>query len=571
MTRIVWLCALCVLWIAPCGAAAAEVHLFDDSLLNPPPPSPPTPAPTRRLPVLFVHGHDIDFGLGSDNATDDSDNPNYKSNWWNPRGSLPSFKQALDHDKNRWLDIEPYYIRFENQARSITEDAADIQQAVDEIVRRHNPGFDTTAPSGPPPVRVVIIAYSKGTLSTRQYLKSLQVQVEDPGGIALLSPRPAYRPVSEFIAISPPNHGLATPLFRSTTKVSVQQLYDGVTPADSSGNDCGLGYGEAKADNFIEALNGETNLDTQVSIAGPAPNEAPGSRNVAQEPHEGILYVTLFATNNDDMVGGDTPSGDCRNRGLASNLSADAINLTISGISDDNILDFGLLRHLRKAAVHANTVHTPEVICLALFAAAHQRSPAGERCEGDIPIIPPPAAAMLALDMSGSMLAPACSQLPFAPRGAQGFRRVVRAALVAMGRARDRLGVTYFRTNVGEPQFDAQRVATLTNANVAAIIADVRGQTTVPGNLHRDGRRAATLGRSTAGTFGAGRRTAARHPVQRRYAERQSDGARAVRQSATARHRRRHRPPHFGRASSRPADANRHAVGCVRRVARRYR
>jgi hypothetical protein len=159
--------------------------------------------------VLFVHGHAIDFELGSDNTTDDPADPNYKKNWWAGLNGLPSFKQTFEHPSNSWLDIEPYFIRFEDQARSITEDARDIQQAVDDIIRRHNPNFDPTAPSGPPPVQLVIIAYSKGTISTRQYLKSLQQQVQDNGGISLPPPRPGYRPVSEFIAIAPPNHGLA--------------------------------------------------------------------------------------------------------------------------------------------------------------------------------------------------------------------------------------------------------------------------------------------------------------------------------------------------------------------------
>ena len=483
MMRIVWLGVILMLCIVRCGAGAAEVHLADDSLLNPPAPFPPTLPPIRRLPVLFVHGHAIDFQLGSDNTTDDPANPNYKSNWWNSRDSLPSFKQTLDNPNNSLLDIEPYFIRFEDQTRSITEDAAEIQQAVDDIVRRHNPGFDTTAPSAPPPVQVVIIAYSKGTLSTRQYLKSLQVQVQDPGGVALLPPRPNYRPVSEFIAISPPNHGLATPLFRSTTKISVKQLYNGVTPPDLLGGGCGSAYGEAKADNFIEILNGETSLDTQVSTSAPAPNEAPGSRGSGLGPRDGILYVTLFATNNDDMIGGDTPSGDCRNRALASNLSADAINLTIAGISNDG----QLLPNLRKAAVHANTPHTQDVICMALFAAIHHGSPAGQTCtrDGDIPVIPlpQPVATVLALDLSGSMLAPACNNCPSRLDVLKDAVELFVQLWSQMGRTSDRLGVTYFRTNVDQPQFNGDILPMLTSTNVAAILNHVRGQESLPTNL----------------------------------------------------------------------------------------
>jgi hypothetical protein len=164
MLRFLRICAFATLCGLPGRADAAEVHLADDTLL-----SSNSPAPVRRVPVLFVHGHF--FGIDSD--TDDPTNPHYKQNWWEAPSGLTSFQQTLDHASNSGLDIEPYYIRFADQARSITEDARDIQDAVDQIVQRHNPGFDTAAPPGPPPVQVVIIGYSKGTISARQYLKSL--------------------------------------------------------------------------------------------------------------------------------------------------------------------------------------------------------------------------------------------------------------------------------------------------------------------------------------------------------------------------------------------------------------
>ena len=138
--------------------------------------------------------------------------------------------------------------------------------------------FDPATATMPPPVQVAIIGYSKGTISTRQYLKSLQEQVQDNGGISMPSPRPGYRPVSEFIAIAPPNHGIRLRFFsEATDQISIQQLYNGVQP---EGTGCGTPFPNLfpQAANFIEILNGETALDGQVSNAGSAPGEAPGSR-----------------------------------------------------------------------------------------------------------------------------------------------------------------------------------------------------------------------------------------------------------------------------------------------------
>ncbi len=485
MARFFRLCALAVLSLVPSVVGAAEVHLGDANAspidINVP--------PQRTRPVLFVHGHAIDFELGSDNTTDDPADPNYKKNWWNGLDGLPSFKQTFEHPSNSWLDIEPYFIRFEDQAHSITEDARDIQQAVDDIIRRHNPNFDPSAPSGPPPVQLVIIAYSKGTISTRQYLKSLQAQVQDaapsgqPRPPPLNQPRPNYRPVSDFIAISPPNHGLDSPLFRSTTKLSVQQLYDGVTPANLFGTDCGDPYNNPQADNFMTNLNGHALADTLTAPFGNFASEAPGSRQATAPPQAGTLYVTLFAESNADMVGGETDSGDCRGRAVASNLSADAINIPIAGIGDNN----ALTPNLRRLAVHANTVHTPQVICRALIVAAHHRPLPGQDCSEDaqtgIPTIPQPAAAMLALDTSGSMLARECSACPTRYDILKQAVEIFARLWLVMGGASDRLGVTYFRTTIDERLIAGDRLPMLTVGNVDAIVLDVNGQNVVSANL----------------------------------------------------------------------------------------
>ena len=78
---------------AAVSAQTAEVHLRDDSLL-----AANSPAPTRHLPVLFVHGHNPD--------ADEATNPNYRKNWQGPLSSLPSFKQALDLPENGGLDMQ---------------------------------------------------------------------------------------------------------------------------------------------------------------------------------------------------------------------------------------------------------------------------------------------------------------------------------------------------------------------------------------------------------------------------------------------------------------------------------
>ena len=477
--------AFALVLLLPGATQAIEVHLRDDSLLGP-----ESAPPLGRVPVLFVHGHAIEFGSGADSATDDPSDPNYRKNWWNALGDLPSFKLALDHPGNAGLDVEPYYIRLVDQARSITEDAREIGEAVDMIVQRHNPGFAVTAPAAPPPVQVVMVGYSKGAISTRQYLKSLTTPVGDSGQPPLPAPRPDYRPVSDFIAISPPNHGLATSLFVSTTRTSVQQLYDGVKPDSPFGPDCGDSYGNPLADNFIATLNGHAITDTLDTVSDAFPSEAPGFRRDGQGPHAGTLYVSLYATGNADMVGGDGTSGDCRGRGVARNLAGNAegpiaVNVPIAGIGDDG----QLTPNLRRLAVHQNTVHTHDVICKALFTAVHHRSPAGQTCTivDNVPIVPTPtrAAVMLALDMSGSMLAPACpgcgSRLDVLKDSVEIF-----ASLWSMlGRADDRLGATYFRTTVDRFQLSGDPLPVLgapPPANVGALVADVHAQSTVSGN-----------------------------------------------------------------------------------------
>jgi hypothetical protein len=182
--------------------------------------------------------------------------------------------------------------------------------------------------------------------------------------------------------------------------------------------------------------------------------------------------VTLFDAAGRDRVGGDSPSSDCAGRELASNLASDAVNVptAIPGFLN----------------IHVKTVHTQDVVCKALFAAAHHRSPETQTCplSGRVPIIPvpQPAAAMLTLDISGSMLATQCATCPnryeILKQAVEIFARLWAQA----GRSNDRLGVTYFRTTIDEPLIGGERLPELAG-NVDTLILDVNGQNVVSTNL----------------------------------------------------------------------------------------
>lgn len=406
----------------PCDLTLVRacVHLRDDSQLLP-----TTPAPLRRLPVLFVHGHN------SDNAQDADFN--YRKNWQDP--SRLSFKPTLELNANAGLDVEDYYIRFEDQGHSISEDATDISDAIDLILHRHDPGYAYPhVPGQTSHVKVVIIAYSKGTLSSRLYLKSLGTT------IAGMPPaRPGFNPVSEFIALAPPNHGIATAL---GTTCAGQQMMNGRSalscrafgePLTSSPQPCGSF--PAGGLNFITDLN--------------TPDEAPGSRAATDNsgaptpPSRGTLYVTIFAdASNPDFVGGENDPGTCQSRPMASNRSSNAVNIPVA------------ITGANEVEVHRNTPHTALVICKALFAAVHHRSPRTEDCSlapdaVNPPIIPlpPRAAAMLSLDFSGSM---SISTGPNATR-ASALKEAVRLFIElwsVVSVPSDRIGVNYFSTNV---------------------------------------------------------------------------------------------------------------------------
>jgi hypothetical protein len=354
-----------------------------------------------KLPVLFVHGHNT--------SSADDDDFNYRKNWHAPHNGLPSFKQALDLPDNDWLDIEPYYIRFQTQNRSIVEDAREIAWAVEHILHRHDPSHVPFTQNPSTNVKVSIIAYSKGTISSRLYLKSLHEQQYDLPYDHL---RDGFNPVSEFIAISPPNHGFASIAISNLALKQLNNCYR--WNCTDYTFDCG------ETNNFIENLNGHSIMDTRPDPTnsnwslGVYPEEAPGSRHKDTLPSEGTLYVTIYANNDEngiarDYVGGHDPSGDCQGRILARNLAPNAVNIVIPEIPDlplAEVPSFIRSAERLKFSVHQNTVHTPEVICNALYTAVrHNAPPEGFTCQttGDnVPILPPPGVVLL-FDTSGSM------------------------------------------------------------------------------------------------------------------------------------------------------------------------
>ncbi len=375
------------------GASAVTVFTADGTLLSEDTLTPPD----NRTAVLFVHGHD---------PNPDPQHPNYRKNFHDAIDGLTAFKIALDLPENVCLGVEPYYLHFgdaeADHQRSIDEDAAQIQEAIELILARHRLR-DPNALN----LKVAVIAYSKGTISTRKYLKQLQ----DAG---------APIPVSEFIAIAPPNHGLNWPgLSGPSGYPSARQLNNGYSSW------C-IPFGDSSL-NYIDDLNGHPTDDTRLpSGSGPteAPaiyaTEAPGSRQDGPGVEQGTLYVTIYAADNGDFVGGSQLSSDCKGRGVAKNLSPHAVNLddiAILNVPANSSIP-GWLEPLidaetrDKFARHQNTVHHPEVIFRALYTVVHHQTPppgTGYSLVGNVPVIPPPgagppeASVALLFDNSGSM------------------------------------------------------------------------------------------------------------------------------------------------------------------------
>jgi hypothetical protein len=444
---------------AATAAGQAEVYIGTSQT---PMPELPDAIPEPRQPVLFVHGHNA---LEPDDA-----DFNYRKNFHeDPAGSLTSFQATLDSAANAWLEIEPYYVRFQEQRRSIVEDAREIADAVERILHRHDPSHVPGMANPTTTVRVAIIGYSKGTISSRLYLKSLHEQVLD-----LPPPRPGFNPISELVAISPPNHGLNTSIVLPDN-VAARQLNNGYRA------DCNpLFLAGSDVLDFIEELNGHPIEDTLAEpFANPALHhlEAPGSRPNGAPLSAGTLYACLYADGGRDFVGGGAPSSDCQGRVLAANLAPDAVNREVASIpgAGDAVL------------VHQNAVHTPEVICRALATVVHHRAPAEDfACAldaGGAPRVPPRTAVVLVLDFSGSMLAAA------SPGGAQRLTVLKQAVEIfcqlyaAFAGPGDRLGAVFFGTQATAFSVAGAALVPLTDVNLDAIVQDLNDRQTAPGEL----------------------------------------------------------------------------------------
>ena len=294
--------------------------------------NPKFPKPKHGQPVLFIHDNHF--------VENEMNRKSFRRDFQLPFNGLPSFQETLAAPGNVHLDIEPYYLDLEedpedNKAensgyRSIEEDAARIKEAVELILLRHD---DPAAHEK----KVSIIAYGLGAISARFYLNDLWKKQDK---------QLAFHPVSELIAISPPNHGL---------------------------DEKSMGFAGNLSDEFLEKLNGHSLRDTtSLHYHGQVFNaEAPGSRRNNEPVKKGILYVTLYAAGNRSMTGGGEPSNDHSGRVMARNLSPDAENREIE-IPEE------VISGSDKFMAHRCTVHLPEVICKAIYTAVHHQAPPDE-------------------------------------------------------------------------------------------------------------------------------------------------------------------------------------------------
>ena len=464
MTRLLLILsvALAVGVTSAAAARASEVRLGDDSVLGA-----GSPAPQKQRPVLFVHGHNAEDAMDADF--------NYQKNWIQAIDGLPSFKQTLDAAENAGpLDIEPYFIRFVDQHRSIVEDARDIGDAVERILARHDPSYTPFTGTPSTAVKVAIIAFSKGTISTRLYLKSLEAQQFD-----LPAPRASFNPVSVFVALSPPNHGIAAEPAFTLTSLAVRQLNNGHRP------DCQPFFFSGESLNFIQDLNGHPITDSLPPSPASFATEAPSSRPHDDPAMPGTLYVTLYADGNRDAVGGSTPSADCQGRLLARNLAPNARNVEVPEIPAVPEITTGLGTAPVPLSVHRNTPHTPAVICLALSTIVHGQAPADDfRCAtaGTVPRIPPRAAVVQVLDLSGSMLDPACLNCPSKLAVMKDSVEIFVQLWAVLAGPGDRIANAYFGSQITTFPTTPQTLLELAPANVTAVVDDVRQRTTVPAN-----------------------------------------------------------------------------------------
>jgi len=204
------------------GSDGKEIQLTMENINDP-----NFPKPKHHQPVLFVHNRHFDS-----------------------EKNVRSFRETLALPQNARLGIEPYYIHLEEN--NYADNAAKIKEAVELILlHQDDPGANRE--------KVAIIAFGSEVLSARLYLKELWEKQHK---------QLSFHPVSELIAVSPPNHGMK-----------------------------GM---ERKDIDFIEQLNGHPMDDSKSGkYCGQVfDSEAPGSRRNNEPVKKGILYVTLYAAVN---------------------------------------------------------------------------------------------------------------------------------------------------------------------------------------------------------------------------------------------------------------------------------
>jgi hypothetical protein len=310
-----------------------------------------------RVPVLFVHG----YSGGTAEA------------WFEaPAGT--SVARALA--ANPQLPVDAHYLDLPRRGsafpgqfgRGIQDDAQDILATIEggadsrgaqQVGLLNLPAYQSAG-------KVAIVAFSTGTLSSRYYLKNL-MGTRRSGAVT----------VSEFVAISSPNHGVAGAILACSDPAeadrTLRQLCAGrVGTVLSAAAPCPCGplsmpdtftTNVTDETTFITDLNGHALADS-CGAPGPFASEAPRSRPGTAG---GVLYVTLYAAGNGDLVvGGHTQAVDCLGRRLARNLAPDAINVEMAGVPGP------------AAAVHANTPHHWETICMALRTVTDHQVPASQ-------------------------------------------------------------------------------------------------------------------------------------------------------------------------------------------------
>lgn len=307
-----------------------------------------------RIPVLFVHG--AGSGVGP--------------TWFEP-GIGTSVAAALA--ANPQLPIDAFYIEMpvhggnQNTARSIEQDAEDILAMIEggldsngrtQVGILNMPAYQGTG-------KVAIVGYSLGTISARYYLKNL-----------MGSRRNGAITVSEFVALAPPNHGIASAFLVGCDDLNQpdrvgRQLCGGRTATIFSATaPCGCGLAtppafatnDAGDDTFLATLNGHPLADTCQATPVTA-SEAPSSRPTTAG---GVLYASFYAAGNADvLVGGHTQAGDCLGRKLARNLAPDAINREIIGVPGGPL----------NVDTHGNFPHHWPTICMALRTVVDHQAP----------------------------------------------------------------------------------------------------------------------------------------------------------------------------------------------------